>query len=133
MSIKSIYEDYKTIAVYGMSSNPSKPSNFVPAFLESVGYNIILINPTAAEIDGKKAYPKLMDIPDKIEILDVFRPSDLALGVVQEAVERKKEKGDIDVVWLQEGIINDDAKKLAEENGIAFVQDKCMLKEYKNL
>ena len=133
MSIKSIYEDYKTIAVYGMSSNPSKPSNFVPAFLESVGYNIIPINPTAAEIDGKKAYPKLMDIPDKIEILDVFRPSDMALGVVQEAVERKKEKGDIYVVWLQEGIINDDAKKLAEENGIEFVQNRCMLKEYKNL
>jgi predicted CoA-binding protein len=133
MLIKSIYEKYRTIAVYGMSSNPSKPSNFVPAFLESVGYTIVPINPTAAEIDGKKVYSKIMDIPDKIEVLDVFRPSDMALGVVQEAVDRKKAKGDIDVIWLQEGIINADAKKLAEENGIEFVQDKCMLKEYKNL
>jgi hypothetical protein len=133
MSFKPIYDKYKTIAVYGMSTNPAKPANFVPAFLESNGYTIIPINPAAQEIDGKKSYPKIADIPDKIEILNVFRPSEQALDIVKEAVERKKVKGDIDVVWLQEGIINNEAKILAEENGIEFVQDRCMKKEYQNL
>ncbi len=133
MSYKQIFDKYRTIAVYGMSTNPAKPSNEVPALLESAGYNIIPINPVAQEINGKKSYPKIADIPDKIEILNVFRPSEQALDVVKEAVERKKEKGDIEVIWLQEGIRNDEAKKLAEENGIEFVQDRCMKKEYQSL
>ncbi|TAL70791.1 MAG: CoA-binding protein [Bacteroidetes bacterium] len=133
MSYKPIFDKYKTIAVYGMSTNPMKPSNYVPAFLESAGYTIIPINPAAQEIDGKKAYPKISDVPVLIEILDVFRPSEQALDVVKEAVERKTAKGDINVIWLQEGIINDEAKKLAEENGIEFVQDRCMKKEYQSL
>lgn len=133
MSFKPIFDKYRTIAVYGMSTNPAKASNEVPALLESAGYNIIPINPVAQEIDGKKSYPKIADIPDKIEILNVFRPSEQALDVVKEAIERKKEKGDIYVIWLQEGIVNDEAKKLAEENGIEFVQDRCMKKEYQNL
>ncbi len=133
MTMQEIYSNYKTIAVYGMSTNPAKPAHNVPEFLDSKGYNIIPINPGADEIIGKKAYARLADIPDEIDILDVFRPSEQALGVVEEAVERKKAKGDIKLIWLQEGIINDEAKKLAEENGIEFIQDKCMLKEYKNL
>ncbi len=133
MSYKQIFDKYRTIAVYGMSTNPAKPSNEVPALLESAGYNIIPINPVAQEINGKKSYPKIADIPDKIEILNVFRPSEQALDVVKEAVERKKEKGDIEVIWLQEGIRNDEAKKLAEENGIEFVQDRCMKIEYQSL
>ena len=133
MSYKHIFDNYKTIAVYGMSTNPVKPSNYVPAFLESNGYRIIPINPVAQEIDGKKSYPKIADVPDKIEILEVFRPSEQCLDVVNEAVERKKAKGDINVIWLQEGIINDEAKKLAEDNGFEFVQDRCMKKEYEYL
>ncbi|MBI5325171.1 MAG: CoA-binding protein [Ignavibacteriae bacterium] len=133
MSYKAIFDKYKTIAVYGMSTNPAKPSNYVPAFLESAGFIIIPINPVAKEIVGKTVYPKLIDVPVQIEILDVFRPSEQALDVVREAVERKKANGDIEVIWLQEGIINDDAKKLAEENGIQFVQDRCMKVEYQNL
>jgi uncharacterized protein len=131
MTIKEIFEKYKTIAVYGMSKNPAKAANYVPAYLRGQGYNIIPINPTANEIDGLRCYPKLADVPDKIEILNVFRPSEDALDAVIEAVERKRTKGDIELIWLQEGIINDDAKLLAETNGIAFVQDKCMLKEHK--
>ncbi len=73
-----------------------------------------------------------MDIPDKIEILNVFRPSEEALQVVQEAVERKKAKGDIRLIWLQLGIENEAAKKLALENDIAFIQNRCMYVEYLN-
>jgi len=133
MSIKDIFEKYKTIAVYGMSTNDVKPSHYVPTFLLSQGYKIIPINPVANEIAGQKAYKNIIDIPEDIEILNVFRPSNLVLEVVEEAIERKKQRGDIDLIWLQEGIVNDEAKKIAESFGIEFIQDRCMLKEYKNL
>jgi hypothetical protein len=133
MTIEEILTSYKTVAVYGMSTNAAKPSNYVPVYLMSKDYDVIPINPTADEIAGKKAYHTLAEVPDYIEILDVFRPSEAALGVVEEAIERRKAKGDIEVIWLQEGIINDEAKKLAQENGIIFVQDACMKKEYERL
>jgi predicted CoA-binding protein len=133
MNIKKILLENKTIAVYGMSKNPSKPAHYVPMFLFQQGYNIIPINPSADEIAGLKCYKNLLDIPDKIDILNVFRPSEQALEVVKEAVERKMTNGDIQIIWLQEGIFNHEAKKLAEDNGIEFVQDKCMLKEYNRL
>jgi len=133
MTIREIFDKYKTIAVYGMSTNEVKPSNYVPVFLMNQGYNIIPLNPVASEIAGQKVQKNILDIPDNIDILNVFRPSEQVLEVVEEAVERKKQKGDIKLIWLQEGIINDDAKKLAESHGIEFIQDKCMLKEYKGL
>ncbi len=133
MTIIEIFEMYKSIAVFGMSTNDVKPSHYVPAFLLSQGYNIVPVNPGAKEIAGQKAYKNILDIEDDIDILNVFRPSEAALEVVQEAVERKKQRGDIDLIWLQEGIINEEAKKLAESHGIEFIQDKCMLKEFKNL
>ena len=130
MTYKMIFEKYRNIAVYGMSKNPLKPSNTVPMYFMEHGFNIIPINPTIDEINGKKSYPKLIDVPDEIEVLDVFRPSADCLDVVREAVERKNIKGDIHLIWLQEGIVNEEARKLAESNGIEFVQDKCMYKEY---
>jgi uncharacterized protein len=133
MTIKEIFEKYKTIAVFGMSTNEAKPSHYVPVFLLNHGYNIIPINPVASEIAGQKVSKNILDIPENIDILNVFRPSNQVLEVVEEAVERKKARGDIDLIWLQEGIVNDEAKKLAEANGIEFIQDKCMLKEYRNL
>ena len=133
MTIKEIFEKYKTIAVYGMSTNASKPSHHVPVFFIKEGYNVIPVNPVASEIAGNKAYKFLIDIPEEIDILNVFRPSDDCLEVVQEAVARKKAKGDIKLIWLQEGIENDSARKLAEENGIEFIEDKCMYKEFVNM
>jgi predicted CoA-binding protein len=132
MTYQEIFDKYKTIAVYGMSTNPAKPSHTVPVFMMGQGYNVIPVNPVADEIAGKKAYKKLIDIPEEIDILNVFRPSDHCLDVVKEAIERKNAKGDIKMVWLQEGIINDEAKALAEENGMEFIQDRCMYKEYVN-
>jgi predicted CoA-binding protein len=130
MTIKDIFDNYKSIAVVGMSTNPSKPSHSVPAFIHGQGYNIFPVNPMAEEIIGLKSYKELMDIPENIDIVNVFRPSKDALTVVEKAVERKKAKGDVKLIWLQESIINDEAKALAEENGIEFIQDKCMYKEY---
>lgn len=131
MTIREIFEKYKAVAVYGMSKNPAKPSNYVPAFLKQNGYVIIPVNPTADEIDGMKCYHKLADIPEEIDILNVFRPSEQALSVVEEAIERRNLKGDIRVVWLQEGIESEEARALAEANGIVFIQDRCMMKEFK--
>ena len=128
--MREIFEKYRTIAVCGMSRTPGKAAHAVPAYLYLKGYKIIPVNPSADEILGIKCYPSVKDVPEKIEILEVFRPSDQALNVVKEAVERKAERGDIEVIWLQEGIANDEAKELAEKAGIKFIQDKCMYKEF---
>jgi predicted CoA-binding protein len=105
----------------------------VPAYLLSKGYDIIPVNPYVDKIVGRKSYPNLKDIQEKIDIIEVFRPSDRVLDVVKEALVRKEERGDIAVIWLQEGIQNEEARKLAEEAGIVFVQDRCMYKEFKRL
>lgn len=132
MTVQEIINSYKKVAVYGMSTNPSKPAYTVPELLLKHGYEVYPINPLAEEILCKKSFKNLMEVDGEIEILNVFRPSDQTLQVVQEAIERKNAKGDIKVIWLQLGIMNDEAKKLALENGFEFVQDKCLKVEFLN-
>ena len=127
--IKQIFS-FKNIAVVGMSDNPEKPSNRVPAYLMKQGYKIIPINPTKNEIMGLKSYKSLLEVEDEIDVVDVFRRPEQVLEVVRDAIERKKQRGDIKAIWLQEGIVNDEAKRLAEENGLLFIQDKCMFREH---
>jgi predicted CoA-binding protein len=91
------------------------------------------VNPSAESILERKSYASLQAVEGHIDIVDVFRPAKEAVTIVQEAVERKKEKGDIAVIWLQEGIESDEARRLAEENGFVFIEDRCMLKEHKIL
>jgi len=131
MTMKEIFEKYETIAVYGMSSNFEKAAFTVPGYMLKQGYNVIPINPTADKILKQKSYQKLSDIPDKIDILNIFRPAEEAEGIVKEAIARKKEKGDIELIWLQLGLTNEKAKQLAEENGIEYVEDKCIYVEHK--
>ncbi len=131
--LQSMLRKFNNIAVYGFSKNSEKPSHWIPVFLKSRGYSVYGINPQKFEVEGIPVFPKLEDVPKGIEILDVFRPSEFCLDVAVEAVERKKKYGDIKVLWLQEGIINDEAKKLAEENGIQFVQNTCIYKVYNTL
>ena len=130
MNIKDILSQYKNVAVVGMSANESKPSHWVPMFLKSRDFEIIPVNPAAAEIAGMKSYPAIMDVDARIDILNVFRPSEACLPIIKEALERRKHKGDISVIWLQEGITCDEGKALAESEGVVFVQDMCMYKEY---
>ncbi len=130
MTTKEILEKFRKIAVFGMSTNSAKAANYVPVFIHSQGYDVVAINPKTDAIGIIKSYPSIADVEEKIEILDVFRPSEFCLDIVKDAVARKKEKGDIDVIWLQQGIINDEAKKLEEENDIIFVQDRCLLQEF---
>jgi predicted CoA-binding protein len=129
-TIRNILEKYRSIAVFGMSKDSGKTAYWVPEFLAKKGYDIIPVNPTGEVIQKRRSYPDLKSVPRPIDIVLVFRRSEEALEPVIQAVERKKERGDIVAVWLQQGIRNEEARKLAEENRIFFVQDRCMMHEY---
>ena len=111
-----------------MSKHQEKAAHYVPKYLSQNGYNIIPVNPTADEILDKKCYPSVEDIPEPIDIVDVFRPSDQVLPVVQQAIKKKPK-----VIWLQEGIHNAEAEELARKEGIKVVFNRCMLAEHQRL
>jgi len=118
----------KRVAVVGMSKNDYKAAHYVPKYLSENGFDIVPINPTADEILGKKCYDAISDVEGDIDVLDVFRPSDLVLPVVEEAIKKKPK-----VIWLQEGIHNLQAEELARKNGIKIVFNRCMLAEHQRL
>jgi predicted CoA-binding protein len=122
--IREILQKYKKVAVVGLSSDETRPSNVVARCLQGKGFKIIPINPNENEILGEKAYSDLSAIPEKVEIVDIFRRSDQVPPIVDEAI-----KIGAKVVWMQEGIINHPAALKAAQNGIVVVMDKCMLKE----
>lgn len=124
MSMKAIF-DLKTIAVVGISDNPERPSNFVAKFLEEHGYHIIPVNPNLSVWEGKKCYPDLMSIPQKVDVVDIFRRPEAVSPIVDEAIAIKAK-----VVWMQEGIVNEEAAAKARDAGIEVVMDRCMKKEY---
>jgi predicted CoA-binding protein len=128
--IRKFY-DLKNIAVVGMSRNEEKPAHRVPRFLIDHGYNIIPVNPTTAEVLGRKSYPSVSEIPNdlNIDIVDVFRRSEDVPDVVEDATKKKG----IKLIWMQEGISNEEAERKAKENGIDVVYNRCMLEEYKRL
>lgn len=114
---------YKVIAVVGLSKNPGKPSHYVPRYMQEHGYRIIPVNPTADEILGEKCYPSLDEVREKIDVVNIFRPSQEVLPIVEKAIRKK-----VKAVWMQEGIVNKEAAELAEQNGVLVVMDKCMMK-----
>ncbi len=118
----------KTIAVVGMSAKPERPSHGVAMYLLNQGYRIIPVNPGQDEINGLKSYPTLQDIPHPVDVVDVFRKSDFCEPIARAAVEIGAK-----ALWLQEGITNDKALKIAEEAGLMTVQNRCMLKEHRRL
>lgn len=132
MTYEEIFDNYKNIAVYGMSIHPEKAAHSVPVFLLNQGYNVIPVNPKYDTISKQKSYSNLLDIPDTIDILNVFRPSEEALDIVNQAIERKEKKGDIKLIWLQLGIANEEAREKALEHGFQFIQNKCIYVEYIN-
>lgn len=118
----------KNVAVIGMSKNPEKAAHYVPKYLASNGYNIMPVNPTTSEILEKKCYSSINEIDESIDIVDVFRPSEQVLPVVKEAIEMKPK-----VIWLQEGIHNEEAEELARKQGIKVIFNRCMLAEHQRL
>ncbi len=125
--IKKIYQ-LKNIAVVGMSKNPEKAAHYVPKYLAEKGYNIIPINPTADKILGKKCYHSLLDVTTQVDVVDIFRPSDQLMPVIEEAIKLKPR-----AIWLQEGIHNPEAESLAKKAGIDVVFNRCMLAEHQRL
>lgn len=126
--IREILQRYKKVAVVGLSSDPSRPSHSVARYLQGKGFKIIPVNPTEKEILGEKVYPDLSSIPEKVEIVDIFRRPEHVPSIVDEAI-----KVGVRVVWMQEGVVNHLAALKASQNGIRVVMDRCMLKECRAL
>jgi uncharacterized protein len=118
--------ELKNIAVVGMSNTEGKPANFVPRYLIENGYNVIPVNPTTTEVLGRKTYPKVSDVPEQVDIVDIFRRSEDVRPVVDDAIKKKG----IKVIWMQSGIYNKDTERKAKENGIDVVYNRCMKVEH---
>ena len=118
----------KTIAVVGLSSKRLRPSNGVAAFLQQHGYRIIPVNPAETEVLGEKVYESLANVPIPIDLIDVFRQSEAVPAIVDEAIALG-----VKYLWLQEGVVHEEAAAKARAAGIKVVMDRCILKEYRRL
>jgi predicted CoA-binding protein len=126
--MKDILLSARTIASVGLSSNQEKESYWIVLYLKEQGYRIIPVNPTADEILGEKAYPDLESVPEKIDVVQVFRKSEDVPPVVDSAI-----KAGAKVVWMQEGIVNEEAAQKAREAGLQVVMDACMRMTHRRL
>ena len=116
----------KTVAVVGMSPKPERPSHYVGMYLKEQGYDIIPVNPGHKEIAGMTSYPSLLDMPVKVDVVDVFRRPEHAVPISEAAVEIGAR-----ALWLQDGVINDEAAKLAEDASLLVVMNDCMLRRHR--
>ena len=124
-TIRRILHECRTIAVVGLSSDPSRASNSVAGYMRRNGYKVIPVNPNETSVFGEKSYPDLLAVPEKIELVDVFRRSDEAGKAVDQAIAVGAK-----AVWLQEGVIDRDAAQRALDAGLMVVMDRCWLKEH---
>ena len=125
--IKKIFQ-MKTIAVVGMSPKPERPSHYVAMYMKEQGYNIIPINPGHNEIAGMKSFPSLLDIPQTIDVVDVFRRSEYVLPIAESAVTVGAK-----ALWLQDGVINENGSALAQKAGLLMVVSDCMLRRHRQI
>ena len=123
------FYDLQNIAVVGMSKNEGKAAYYVPKYLISHGYNVIPVNPTASEIQGRRSYPAVSSVPNNIDIVDIFRPSKDVPAVVVDAVKKEG----IKVIWMQDGIYSEEAEHMARKKSIEVVYNRCMLAEHVRL
>ena len=132
--IQEILKKYKTVAVVGLSRELGKDSHRVSAYLKNHGFRIIPLNPFADEVLGEKSYQSLLDIPPEIqktiEVVDIFRPSKDVPLIVEQAIKLKAMYGKPHVIWMQLGIVNEQAAEAAEKAGLIVVMDKCMMIEH---
>ena len=127
IDIKKILSKYKSIAMVGVSNDPTKASTIVMKYMQKYGFKVFPVNPKAKgqKILGEEVFEKITDIKDSVDIVDVFRPSKEALDIAKDTVSIKAK-----VLWLQLGIKSEEAKKIVEENKIEYVEDKCTKMEY---
>ncbi len=124
--IAQLLQNSKTIAVVGISDNPMRPSFGVSEYMQQHGYRIIPVNPQVREVLGEKSYATLAEIPDKIDILNIFRKPEFVPDLVDEAIRLK-----IPAVWMQEDVVHEEAAAKARAAGVFVVMDKCILKEHR--
>lgn len=123
-----ILREFRNIAVVGLSANPERPSYRIASYLAEQGYNIIPVNPNTQEVLDKTSYPDLGSIPEKVDVVEIFRRPEDVMPVVEEAI-----KTGAKAVWMQEGIVNEEAAARARGAGLLVVMDKCMFKEHQRL
>ncbi|MGC5259196.1 CoA-binding protein [Gordonia sp. DT218] len=122
--VEQILRTYDTITVVGASANPSKAANEVPAYMAEHGWRIIPVNPHADEIVGQKVYRTLAEVPEEVGLVDVFRPSEDAAEVALQAVA-----AGATALWLQLGIASEEARAIADDAGLLYVEDRCLIIE----
>ena len=127
-TVRDILKESKVIAVVGLSPKLERDSHKVAKYLQDQGYRIVPVNPRADTILGEKSYPDLASIPEKVDVVDIFRRSDDVPPVVDQAIDIGAK-----AVWMQLGIVNEDAAAKAREAGLGVVMDRCMLVEHRNL
>lgn len=119
---------YKRIAVVGMSANPHRPSHYVAEYLLQHGYDVTPVNPNGTEVLGRKCYPSLRDVPGPLEIVDIFRNPAAVPEIVEQAIERGAK-----AVWMQLGVIHEEAARHAHEAGLSVVMDRCIMVDHRAL
>ena len=124
--IRDLLQRSKTIAVVGLSDSPMRPSYGVSAYMQAHGYKIIPVNPAIVEALGEKSYPSLLEVPEKIDIVNIFRRPEFVEEIVDQAIQLK-----VPAVWMQEEVINHKAAEKAERAGLFVVMDLCILKQHR--
>jgi len=127
-AIRELLRSTHTIAMVGLSADEGKASNGVARYLKSKGYRVIPVNPGAERVLGEKSYKSLSDIPERIDVVDIFMRAEKVVPFVEEAIKLEPK-----AIWLQLGIISDEAKRLVDEKGILFIMDRCMKLEHSRL
>ncbi|MCS6817974.1 MAG: CoA-binding protein [Blastocatellia bacterium] len=127
-AIRRILQQARTIAIVGLSSKPTRPSYGVAQYLQSEGYRIIPVNPNEVKVLGERAYARLSDVPERVDVVTIFRRSEAVLPIVEEAIRINAW-----AVWMQEGVVNEEAARRAREAGLLVVMNRCMLKEHRKL
>lgn len=126
--IELILRESKTIAVVGLSPDPDRPSNRVASYLQSQGYRIIPVNPAVEEVLGQRSYPDLASVPGEVDVVEIFRRPEHVPAIVEAAIA----KG-VKAIWMQEGIVHEEAAAKARAAGLKVVMDRCMFKEHRRL
>jgi uncharacterized protein len=126
--IERILKNARTIAVVGLSLDPQRPSHGVARYLQRAGYRVIPVNPNVEEVLGERAYPRLRDVPDPIDVVDVFRRSEFVGPILDEAIAMK-----LPAVWLQDGVIDEAAAQRARAAGLDVVMDDCIMRRHASL
>ncbi len=126
--LRQILKTVKTVACVGVSSNPEKASYEIFQYLADAGYHMIPVNPTTPEILGRKSYPDVPSIPEKVDVVQIFRKPEDVPPIVEQAI-----KAGAKVVWMQEGIVNQEAAATAEKAGLQVVMNRCMMKTHQRL